>query len=231
LGRERALGPAALTELRIFVDAIRARGLRWAARALFRRYVFSLQRVFLCWDPLATPDEAGPPDPAITLRVAGPGDLETLRAFEPHVVRARFREWLERDDTWVVIAFDGDRPVGFRCSTTRLPRDPVLPPLALEPYQVWTPEIYVLPEYRRRHLSMRLRTHLDDILRRRGFSERVSKIDGDNYPQLKRKLTTLAPSARLHHVRCLCVLGLRWRWIDRDGGQALAREVSRLERT
>ena len=229
LGQLQALEPTGLRELWIFVDAIRARGVRWATRALFRRFVFSRQEAFLCWDPLTPPAEAARPDPGITLRLAGPQDLEDLRAFEPYVVRARFRDWLERDDAWVVVAFDGERLVGFRCNTTRPPRDPSLPPVALEPHQVWTPEIYVSPDYRRRHVSLWLRTYADHLLHARGFSERVSRIDAENYPQLKRKLTTLTPATRLHHVRTVCALGLRWRRVDRDGRRALARLVSEIE--
>jgi GNAT superfamily N-acetyltransferase len=218
-----------LSELRVFVDAIRARGARWAALALFRRFVFSRRRMYIGSDPLgAWPPEAGPGDPEITFGLAGPADLEALCVFEPYVLRARLRDWLARDDTWVTVAFDGARPVALRCETLRPPRDPSLPRIELAPHQVWSEENYVLPEYRRRHVSARLRAHAERALKDRGFTERMFKIDAGNYPQLRRRVSR--PASRLHHVRSLCVLGIRWRWVDPDGRRALEREVAALER-
>lgn len=217
-----------MNQLRVFLEATRLRGIRWAVAALFGRFVFSRRALYVVYEPTRPAEEAIDED-GITFGLAAPEDLERLRVFEPYVVRSQFREWLGRPDTWVVVALDKDRPVGFRCDTSRSPRDRSIPRIALGRNQFWNPELYVLPEHRRHHLSLRLSAHADGLARARGFDERVFRMDAGNYPQLKRKLSTLLPGARVQHVRYLCVLRLCWRRVDPDGRRRLEEEVARLE--
>jgi hypothetical protein len=213
---------------REFLEGAQHRGLRWAARALWRRFVFSRRRAYLFWNPIvvsAEPENVGP----FEYRLATRSDLSRLSVFEAYVVRSRVQRWLESEGTWVFLALDGDRAVAFECNLAAPPPDAMLPPIALARNQTWTNEIYVLPEYRRRHVSLALRQHRNRVMRELGFSEVVSKVDEDNYVSLKRTLSLLGPSGRVRRVTCLCVLGLRWRWVDENGRDLLEDHLARCE--
>jgi hypothetical protein len=214
--------------VREFLEAARLRGVRWTARALVRQLLFSYRQAYLFWSPLEeTPDAGGP---SLDHRPATRDDLDRLSVFEPYVGRGLMRRWLESEGTWVFLALDGDRPVAFLSNSTRPPSDPILPPLVLSQDQLWTNEVYVVPEYRRRHVSLGLRQHRNRLMRSLGFREVVSKVYADNQVSLKRMLKLLHPSARVRRVTCLRVLGLRWRWVDEDGRRLLEEHLARAER-
>jgi hypothetical protein len=214
--------------LREVLETLRVRGVRWAARALARR-LFSYRQAFLFRSPLQRSD-APPGDDPFDYRLATSADLDRLGVFEPYVVRSRMRRWIESEGSWVFLALDGDRPVAFECNSTTPPPDPVLPPMALARDQAWMSEVYVVPEYRRRHVSLGLRLYRHRTMRTWGFVETLSKVDADNYVSLKHSLSILQPSSRVRRVSCLCVLGLRWWWTDEDARPLLERHVLRQER-
>jgi GNAT superfamily N-acetyltransferase len=220
--------------LREFFETTRLRGVRWAARTLRRRFLVSYRQAFLFRTPMV-PEEASSPetpvsDALLEFRLASPEDLDRLGVFQPYVARSRMRRWLETENTWVFLALDGDRPVAFECHSTALPPDSVLPPIVLTKAQVWLIEMYVVPEYRRRHVSMGLRQYRRRLMRTWGFEEAFSKIDADNYASLKRMLSLLRESSRVRRVTCLCVFGLRWWWIEEDARPQLEEHLRRLER-
>lgn len=218
-----------LNRLREFLETARLRGACWTARALCRRLVYSCRRAYFFETPIEVPAEPTGDDP-LEYRLATRDDLERLTVFQPYVVRSRLRAWLERDDTWVLLALDGGQPVAFYCYSAAPPaRDAVLPPIRLAPNQVWIAEVYVRPEYRGRHVSLRIREHRNRLLRASGYEETVSKVDETNYPSLKRTAARLPPSARVQRVICLCVLGFRWRWVDEDARHLLEERVARFK--
>jgi hypothetical protein len=213
---------------REFLEGARLRGVRWAVRALVRRFLFSHRRAYLFWNQLTVlPEPVG--DDSFEHRLATRADLDRLSVFEPYVTRSRMRRWLESEGTWVFLALDGDRPVAFDCISTAVARDAMLPPIVLAKNQTWTNEIYVAPEYRRRRVSLGLRQYRNRFMRKLGFVETVSKVDEDNHVSLKRTYHVLAPQGRIRRVSCLCVLGLRRRWIEEDGRRLLEDHLARSE--
>jgi hypothetical protein len=220
---ERAMIPSSVRE---FLEAMRLRGVRWAAWALFRRFVFSFRRAYLFWNPIPAVPAS---DHRFEHRLAERGDLDRLTVFEPYVVRSRMRRWLESEGTWVFLALDGDRPVAFECNSVAAASDPILPSIALARHQAWTDEIYVVPEYRRRHVSLGLRQYRSQVMQELGFTEVVSKVDEENYASLRRTYSVLARSGRVRRITCLCVLGVRWRWIEENGRQLLEARLARCD--
>jgi hypothetical protein len=229
-GAGRPGRPGAPNDLQEFLEAVRLRGVRWAARSLSRRFLFSYRQAFLFRGPLLPLDATAEDAPPFEYRLATAGDLDRLAVFEPYVVRRRMRRWLESDGTWVFLALDGDRPVAFECTSTAPFPDPVLPPMTLAKDQVWMGEVYVVPEYRRRHVSRGLRQYRHRTLRGWGFVETLSKVDADNYVSLKHSLSILRLSSSVRRVSCLCLFGLRWWWTDEDARPLLEAHVLRQDR-
>jgi hypothetical protein len=214
------------TSSREFLEAARLRGAAWAARTLFRRFFFSHRRAYLLWIPLTVSDQPTA-DLGFAHRLATRNDLDRLTVFEPYVPRSRMRRWLESESTWVFLALDGDRPVAFDCNSSAAPRDTILPPIVLAKHQAWTNELYVVPEYRRRHVSVGLRQYRNREMMGLGFTETVSKVDEDNYASLRRIYFILPPGARVQRIGCLCVLGARFHRVEEDGMRLLEDHLAR----
>jgi GNAT superfamily N-acetyltransferase len=210
--------------VREFLDAARVRGAAWALRGLWSRYGVSCRRAYLFWHPVVV--SADPPaDEGFTYRLATIDDLDRLAVFEPYVTRTRMRRWLTSADTWVLVAYDGDQPVAFECDTTSLPPDPILPVRVLASHQVWVTDIYIVPHYRGRGVSHRMRERRTRLAHARGFTELGSKVDEDNAVSLRR---TSALPGRVQHVTLLSALGLRRRRVVEDARALLAEHLAQL---
>jgi GNAT superfamily N-acetyltransferase len=196
---------------------------------LWRRCVFSRRRAYLFWDSIPIVAEPPPGDAAFICRLAALEDLASLvRAFGSYARPTRLRRWLERDDCWVLVAFDGIRPIGFHALSRTVPEDPVLPPLRLAPNQIWIDEMFVRPEYRRRGVTLDLQVRRAALLRSLGYDEVGSKIDEDNGPSLRYNRLTLSTGARVQLLTAVCVLGWRWRRVTEDARSRFEEHVRRL---
>ncbi len=165
------------------------------------------------------------PDHDLHCRLGTLDDLESLRVFEPYRRRAEFRDWLQHD-AWLFLALDGNRPVAFQCFAHAVPTSPPLSRIELTTRQVWTVDVYTLPEYRQRSVAQHLRAYRDGLLRERGYEEYVSSVREDNLPALSYayggKVRLARRIERLTYVRFLCFSRT---WLQREAARQLEKHL------
>jgi hypothetical protein len=112
---------------------------------------------------------------------------------------------------------------------------PALPPLSrirLTERQIWFEEMYVLPGYRRRHVSTQLRRYRERCLREWGYEEIVSGVRERNIPALQLIYAynhTYNPGQlrRVERHTCLTVLGLSRVRVEGDALSVLEAHLRR----
>jgi hypothetical protein len=182
-------------------------------RAASENYLFAYRRLYLFYRVLPSSLSPGLGD-EFCCRVATLKDIDCLTAFEPYRHPEEFREWLQ-EGAWVFLALDGERPVAFHAVSPRAPRSRAFSSFELSAKQVWTVDIYTLPEYRRRHVATRLRGFRNLSLREWGFEEIVSHAREDNIPSLV--YSSAGSDVRLvQRLTYLRLLWLRRTWLDED---------------
>ena len=144
-----------------------------------------------------------------------------MAVFAPHRGHRELQHWLESGDR-VFLALDGAVPVAYHCISSDLPVVPPLSRIRLTERQVWFEEMYVLPEYRRRHVSTQLRRYRERCLREWGYEEIVSGVRERNIPALQLIYAynhTYNPGQlrRVERHTCLTVLG--WSRVRVGGGR------------
>jgi GNAT superfamily N-acetyltransferase len=146
---------------------LRTRGIRHSLDRFVFGYVAGSARWVLFYNSLA-----GPPAPAahgeITFRPYGPGDAESLAAFEPRIRRSQFLAWVD-EGCFVHLALHGVRPVGYRIVSPRGPRGPLARVVRLEPDELWVVDLYCVPEYRGRGIGVWLPLSMDRYLGAAGY--------------------------------------------------------------
>src|SRR5205085_12226450 len=96
----------------------------------------------------------------------------------------QLRRWVSEADTWVLLAFDGDRPIGYDCVTRRVPADLPFSLLVLSPDEVWVRDVYTVLEYRRLRVRRTLRAHRVRVMRALGYAGYVAAVSEKNVSAL-----------------------------------------------
>ena len=154
-----------------------------------------------------------------------------MAVFVPHRGRREFRHWLESGNR-LFLAFDGVVPVAYHCMSSDPPVIPPLSRIRLTERQVWFEEMYVLPEYRRRHVSTQLRRYRERCLRECGYEEIVSGVRERNISALQLIYAynhTYNPGQlrRVERHTCLTVLGWSRVRVEEDALPILAAHLRR----
>jgi hypothetical protein len=96
--------------------------------------------------------------------------------------------------------------------------------------------MYVLPGYRRRHVSTQLRRYRERCLREWGYEEIVSGVRERNLPALQLIIYaynhTYNPGQLRHVERHKCLTALGWSrvWVEEDGLPILEAHLRRAAR-
>ncbi len=201
----------------------RAHGLRWTLRTLWRRFGFAYQRLWVFYVPLELRHCAADPDD-IVFRLGTADDFDDLDASfgSSGYPRERFAYWLETGG-WLFLACHGAQPVAFN----HLTPISLVPELSLSPHQVFAGMVFVLPAYRRRHITRRLWDFRSRQLHTWGYTEEVGTVNDTNYPSL---LATYNNGAvrQVKRLTRLQILGVHRHWLVPDAGSRLQAHLDRL---
>ena len=187
------------------------KGWRRTARAAAES-VFAYQSWYVFWTRLEpTIPAAATGGTEFTCRLATLADSSRVAVFAPHRGGRELRHWLESGHR-VFLALDGVAPIAYHCMTTDPPVVPPLCRIRLTERQLWFEEMYVLPGYRRRHVSTQLRRYRERCLREWGYEEIVSAVRERNLPALHlvyayNHLYNPGQLRRVERHTCLTVLG------------------------
>jgi GNAT superfamily N-acetyltransferase len=168
--------------------------------AYFQRVLHRLygsHRCVVTWNALA-----GPPAPDhvgnIVFRLATPSDLERLDHLQPYGRGARDRAYVEKDHDWLFVACHEDRVVATRRYGRMIRHDLVSRVLTLGEGQLWSADIFCLPEYRNRGLPRHLGHFAERLLAARGYTELFGVVAVTNTASLR---TVLGKGARpVYHI-------------------------------
>jgi hypothetical protein len=111
-------------------------------------------------------------------------DLPVLDVFAPYRSIRRITDWLREEETWLFVAFDGERPVAYDCVSLATPYRRPFSRVMLADDEIWVRDVYTVPEYRRRHVFRMLRSHRNHVMRELGFRGTVSAVAEDNIASL-----------------------------------------------
>ena len=155
-----------------------------AAATLFADRGYAHVRSFWHMERAVAPGDAAPPDPdGITIRSCTPGDDERAawaileEAFKEHFGYEPFTfdEWLAMwsafpsyDPSWMLLAVDGDEPVGVSI------------PLSSEEGVAWVGELGVLAPWRGRGIGMALLRRSFAFLAAKGYTHVRLGVDTEN---------------------------------------------------
>jgi hypothetical protein len=144
----------------------------------------TVRRYWYIFHKVTGPPSGAPPSRDFTCRLVTLADLPTLDVFGPYRSLASLRAWLSEPQTWVVVAFDGTRPVAYACVSRQLPSNPPFSRLRLDANDVWVRDEYTIPEYRRQRVMRSLRGYRNQVLRELGVAGTVSAVAEDNLASL-----------------------------------------------
>ena len=177
----------------------RQRGVRATTRAICSR-IYSAEHYIVTYNLLTTEadDHAGD----VRFRPAAASDLDHLEEFEPYGRGSIDRKYVENDGDWLFVACHGDRIVATR-RYGRVIRHPLVSRVVrLGEGQVWSADIFCLPEYRNQHIARYLGLFSEAVLRSYGYTDVFGVISVRNAPSLR---TTLSKGGRpvyyLSHCR------------------------------
>lgn len=188
--------------------ALRDRGVGGALRAVHGRCV-SRSRFHITRCPMA-----GPPvddgDGSVAFRLATPADRSGLEALERYGRGAGHLRHVAEDRDWLFLACDGDRIVAT-LRYGRVIRDPLAARLVqLGPTEVWTGDIFCVPEYRNRGIGRHLTRFVWRFLAARGYTHVRGAIDVGNVASLRMCLHAgCEVSCLVSYWRVLCYERLR----------------------
>lgn len=161
------------------LNYLRHRGLARTIVKFVTMYVVGRQRWYVTRSDIAALLER-PPLPAgdgLEFRAARPDDLPLIEAF-PRQTAATYRSWL-RPGYLLFLALHEGCPIAYRCLST-IPSPWVAGFFRLRPDQIYSVDVFTLPEYRRRRAAARLRIAMAPVLLGRGFREVLSIQRPDN---------------------------------------------------
>jgi GNAT superfamily N-acetyltransferase len=165
---------------------LRTRGIRHSLDRFVFGYVAGSERWVLFYNSLD-----GPPAPAahgeITFRPYDPGDAESLAAFEPYIRRSRLLVWIAYG-CFVHLALHGERPVGYRIVSPLGPLGPLSRVVRLGPDELWSVDLYCVPEYRGRGIGVWLPLSMDRHLAAAGYRGMYSATRLDNHAAIRATL-------------------------------------------
>ncbi len=150
-------------------------------KSLIRNYIFSIEKCYLFYRPLARSGQ--PRNPMFDFRLASKDDLPSLGRFSSIYRQEQFAEWL-RDGDFVFLAWRRGIPVAFQVVSPRSRRHEPFSRFPLNDRQVWIVDIYTSPEYRRNHLALQMREFRENILLSLGYTESVATVRAKNIPSL-----------------------------------------------
>ncbi len=162
---------------------IRTRGLRKTVLQIWDRYIYTSQEWVIFLNLLEGPPVA--PPSGIVFRPYTPADLPLLGAFARYYRASELRARLE-EGCWLDLAFDGDRPVAFRLTSTSSPRQaPFAKLIRLKADQTRTVDLFCLPEYRGRGIGRWLGPFAERRIATMGYRENISTVGLNNVSSLR----------------------------------------------
>lgn len=111
-------------------------------------------------------------------------DVRHFAAFAPYQSASTLTRWATEPATWLVLAFDGNRPIAYDCVSRQLPSYPPFSGLTLGADEAWVRDEYTVPEYRRRRVMRTLKAYRNELLRKEGFAGTVSGVSEENTASL-----------------------------------------------
>jgi len=120
----------------------------------------------------------------LSCRPATLADVPSFGVFQPYRSPAILGAWILEPETWVFLALDGARPVGYDCVSRCLPASPPFSWLRLGDDEVWVRDQYTLPEYRRRRAMRTLKSYRNERLGDAGYAATLSAVAEDNVASL-----------------------------------------------
>jgi GNAT superfamily N-acetyltransferase len=170
-------------------------------------------RCLITWNSLA-----GPPAPDrvgdIVFRLATSSDLNHLDHLAPYGRGATDRLYVERDKDLLFVACHDDRIVALRRYGRVIRHQLVSRILTLGTGQLWSADIFCLPEYRNRGIPRHLGHFAERLLAGRGYTELFGVVAVTNTPSLR---TVLAKGARpIYYVSYFRVLSYERLRVSKD---------------
>ena len=163
------------------------RGFIAAVCAVVNRYIYRSEAVVIVRATLAGPPPADHIDD-IVFRRATAADLNRLEELDRYGRGSIQRAYVQNDNDWLFVACHGDRIVAVRRYSTRV-RDPrVSRVVALRPGQVWSADIFALPEYRSQGIGRSLAVFADRYMASRNYTELLGAISASNEPSIRLSL-------------------------------------------
>ena len=160
------------------------RGVFAAIRAFIDRCVYSSYRCIINYSPAEGPpavDRIGD----VTFRVATDADTDRLDDLDRYARGTTHREYIEKDNDWLVVACDGERIVAVR-RASRVIRDRVVSRvITLGPHQFWGADVFCLPEYRNRGIGRHLQVFGDRYLASLGYKDRFGTVNVRNIASVR----------------------------------------------
>jgi len=156
-------------------------------RRVIRRLLRARPLAYRFWYVLRkrTIDPDGPlASTPLVCRPATAADVAHLGAFAARRPPEEIAAWLADPDTWLLLAFLGDRLVGYDCVMRKLPSEYPFSQLSLKRNEVWVRDVYTIPELRRQRIRRTLRAHRVRRLRELGYDTYVSAAAEDNLAPL-----------------------------------------------
>lgn len=127
----------------------------------------------------------------VVFRLAGPVDLERLDQLEPYGRGSRQRTYVEKDGDLLFVACRGDEIIGTRRYSRTVPsaaRDGhglMARLLELKPTQLWSADVWLLPEYRQRGVNQPFARFAMRFLASLGYTEQLASVTLPNLPSLR----------------------------------------------
>lgn len=122
---------------------------------------------------------------SVRFRPAGPADLDRLGELEPYGRGSVDRRYVEEDHDWLFVACDGDRIVATRRYGRVIRHELVSRVVQLGDGQVWSADIFCLPEYRNQSIARYLGLFAERVLASYGYTEMFGVISVTNTPSLR----------------------------------------------
>jgi hypothetical protein len=188
---EQATGWTAVgSVLALFIGLPRVGDWRRHLHAFVNRHIYRAVKMVVNQTELTGPpaaDRVGD----VVFRLAAPADLQRLDQLEPYGRGARQRTYVEKEGDWLFVACCGDQVVGTRRYSRTLPsasRDGhglMARLLELKPTQVWSADVWLLPEYRQRGINQPFASFTMRFLASLGYTEQLAAVTLPNLPSLR----------------------------------------------